>query len=94
MDFLDQARNLLNTLKKRSEDLEEIKIQLKNAPVESLEKLFAEEFEIAVELSDIYYTLNLILNKMLLNEDTIFIAKRLKNQADLIMYEHEEYDLG
>lgn len=94
MDFLEQARNLLDTLKKRSQDLEEIKLQLKNAPVESLEQLFTEEFETAIEVSDIYYTLNLILDKMLSNEDTVFIAKRLKNQADLIIHEHQEYDLG
>lgn len=92
MEFLDQARALLNTLKKRANELEEIKIELETASLENLEVLYAEEFEIAVEMSDVFETLTIMLDKMSENEDSRFIANRLRTQAELIIGAHKEYD--
>jgi hypothetical protein len=40
MDWLEQARNLLESLKRRSRELEEIKFELNNAGVDELQHLY------------------------------------------------------
>ena len=94
MDFLDQARNLLNSLKKRIKELEEIKNELRTVSNENLEALYAEEFSVAMEISDVFETLSIMLDKMEKSEDTNFIANRLRTQAEAIIGEHEEYNFG
>ncbi len=91
MDWLEQARNLLESLKRRSRELEEIKFELNNAGVDELQHLYEEEFKVAMEMSDIFETLNLTLDRMEQNEDSEFIASRLRTQAEAIIGGFEEY---
>lgn len=92
MEFLERARSLLETLRKRARELDEIKEEMRVASFENLEVLYAEEFDVAIEMSDIFETLNLMLDKMEESEDSAFIASRLRTQAEIIIGEHTEYD--
>jgi hypothetical protein len=92
MEHIDQARNLLESLKRRSRELAEIKEELCGASVDELEALYSEEFKVAMEMSDIFETLNLTLDRMEQGEDAAFIASRLRTQAEAIIGNHSEYE--
>ena len=94
MEHLEQARSLLDLLKRRSRELEEIKQELNDASIDEMEALYAEEFRVAMDISDVFETLNLLLDRMTENEDNMFLASRLRTQAEAIIGNHTEYNFG
>ena len=93
MDFLNQARNLLDNLKKTSVKLTEIKKDIETASPDKLEDLYAEEFEVMVEITDIFDLLDLYLDRLEEDESNTFISNRLRIQAELILGEFDIYEL-
>lgn len=92
MEFLDQARGLLENLKKNARTLEQLQKEMDVASNDSMERLYGEEFEIVIEMSDIFTTLTLILDKMMENEDSSFVANRLRTQAESIVGGQDKYE--
>lgn len=93
MEFLDRARSLLENLKRSSRHLEYIKEDIKTAGPDELVQLYVDEFEKIVEISDIFDTLMLVLEKLEETGDNTFIASRIKAQAESIVGKVESYDI-
>lgn len=93
MEFLERSRNLLENLKRAARNLGYVHDDLKTATDDELEALYDQEFDLAMEMTDIYETLVLNLNKLEENEDHKFIASRLRAQAESIIGAHSEYDI-
>lgn len=94
MEFLEKAQMLLQDLKKEKRSLEKVRDSLKNKTTadKDFEQLYAKEFDLTMRISSAFNKFKEAINQLEKNEDTEFIARRLRIQGDAIIGETHEFD--